>query len=94
MPRGTGIGKIVNILYNRFGHKPATLEFPRQPSRGNSRQFEDLAVALAPTFHCTGWTAIGQIYQGINSLWLVQMTQPDFVDSQVYFDALVLKYLS
>ena len=25
---------------------------------------------------------------------VVQMTQPEFVDSQVYFDALVLKYLS
>ena len=31
----------------------------------------------------------------ILSAWkVVQMTQPEFVDSQVYFDALVLKYLS
>ena len=30
-----------------------------------------------------------------NIAWkMVQMTQPEFVDSQVYFDALVLKYLS
>ena len=33
--------------------------------------------------------------QYILSGWkVVQMTQPEFVDSQVYFDALVLKYLS
>ena len=33
--------------------------------------------------------------QYILSAWkVVQMTQPEFVDSQVYFDALVLKYLS
>jgi hypothetical protein len=33
--RGTGITKIANILYTRFGHKPGTLEFPRPPSRRN-----------------------------------------------------------
>jgi hypothetical protein len=33
--------------------------------------------------------------QYIWSAWkVVQMTQPEFVDSQVYFDALVLQYLS
>ena len=33
--------------------------------------------------------------QYILSVWkVVQMTQPEFVDSQVYFDPLVLKYLS
>jgi hypothetical protein len=35
------------------------------------------------------------LVQYILSAWkVVQMPQPEFVDSQVYFDALVLKYLS
>jgi hypothetical protein len=35
------------------------------------------------------------LYNIYLSAWkVVQMTQPEFVDSQIYFDALVLKYLS
>ena len=37
----------------------------------------------------------GHLVQYILSAWkVVQMSQTEFVDSQVYFDALVLKYLS
>jgi hypothetical protein len=42
--------------------------------------------AFAPSTPCTRY---------ILSAWkVVQMTQPEFVDSHEYFDALVLKYLS
>jgi hypothetical protein len=50
----------LRILYiTDLGINPVPSKFPRQPSRGNSWQFEDLAVALdlAPTFPCSMYHA-------------------------------------